>query len=63
MKGVIHNQEKHIWDLKISDGKMGEAVNGGAVLGVRLYHNRRQKGVKEGHYLKCYFSVPKRGGK
>ena len=29
---VIYNQEKHIRDLKISDG-IGEAVNGGAVLG------------------------------
>ena len=31
VKGVIYNQEKHIWDLKISSG-IGEAVNRGVVL-------------------------------
>ena len=39
MKGVIYITKKNlIWDLKMGGGMGGgEAVNGGAVLGGRLY--------------------------
>ena len=34
LKGEIYiTKKKHIWDLKITGGIGGEAINGGAVLG------------------------------
>ena len=38
VKGVIYTKKKHIWNLKISGGIGGEAVNGGAVFGGTTVH-------------------------